>query len=164
MSRPETSTVPSTMSLAGIVVVTMLAIGAFMVVRITLFVLSGGEWYDRVAGGALLFAECFYFINCLGYSGNVFRVLTRPKGDVALPEDLPELQEYPEVAIAVASYREPLEVVENNLICFRHLTYPNKQIYLLDDTRYELKKEDAAQLESALSVWARMTLAVISSS
>ena len=147
MSRPETSKVPSTMSLAGIVVVTMLAIGAFMVVRITLFVLSGGEWYDRVAGGALLFAECFYFISCLGYFGNVFRVLTRPKGDVALPDDLPELEEYPEVAIAVASYREPLEVVENNLICFRNLTYPNKQIYLLDDTRYDLKKEDAAQLQ-----------------
>jgi len=133
--------------LAWIVVVTMLAIGAFMVVRITLFLLSEGQWYDRLASGALLFAECFYFINCLGYFGNVFRVITRPRGDVALPDDLPELEEYPEVAIAVASYREPLEVVENNLICFRNLTYPNKQIYLLDDTRYDLKKEDAAQLQ-----------------
>ena len=116
----EKSKVPSAMSLlAWIVVVTMLAIGAFMVVRITLFLLSEGQWYDRLASGALLFAECFYFINCLGYFGNVFRVITRPRGDVALPDDLPELEEYPEVAIAVASYREPLEVVENNLICFR---------------------------------------------
>jgi cellulose synthase (UDP-forming) len=135
-----------TSSLAGIVVVTMLAIGAFMVVRVALFLLSGGQRYDRVASAALLFAECFFFVSCLGYFGNVFRVLTRPRGDVALPDDLPELEEYPEIAIAVASYREPLEVVENNLICFRNLTYPNKQIYLLDDTRYDLKKEDAAQL------------------
>ena len=133
--------------LAGLVIATMLATGAFMVVRLTLFLLTEGEWYDRLAAAALLFAECFYFINCLGYFGNVCRVLTSPKGDIALPDDLPELEDYPEVAIAVASYREPLEVVENNLICFRNLTYPNKQIYLLDDTRYDLKKEDAAQLQ-----------------
>jgi cellulose synthase (UDP-forming) len=144
----ERSKVPGAMSwLAGLVIATMLATGAFMVVRITLYLLTGGRWYDRLAAAALLFAECFYFINCLGYFGNVFRVLTRPKGDVALPDDLPELEEYPEIAIAVASYKEPLEVVENNLICFRNLTYPNKQIYLLDDTRYDLKKEDAAQLQ-----------------
>jgi cellulose synthase (UDP-forming) len=133
--------------LAGLVIATMLATGAFMVVRITLFLLTEGQWYDRLASAALLFAECFYFINCLGYFGNVYRVLTRPRGDVALPDDLPELEEYPEIAIAVASYKEPLEVVENNLICFRNLTYPNKQIYLLDDTRYDLKKEDAVQLQ-----------------
>jgi cellulose synthase (UDP-forming) len=133
--------------LAGIVVGTMLATSAFMVVRITLFLLTEGEWYDRMAAAVLLFAECFYFLNCLGYFGNVFRVLTRPRGDVALPDDLPELEEYPEIAIAVASYKEPLDVVENNLICFRNLTYPNKQIYLLDDTRYDLKKEDPAKLQ-----------------
>jgi cellulose synthase (UDP-forming) len=57
------------------------------------------------------------------------------------------LKSTPKYAIAVASYREPLDVVENNLICFRNLTYPNKRIYLLDDTRYDLKKEDAAQLQ-----------------
>ena len=133
--------------LAGIVAAAMLAVSAFLVVRITLFLLTEGEWYDRLAAAVLLFAECFYFVNCLGYFGNVFRVLTRARGDVALPDDLPELEEYPEIAIAVASYREPLEVVENNLICFRNLTYPNKQIYLLDDTRYDLKKEDATQLQ-----------------
>jgi cellulose synthase (UDP-forming) len=133
--------------LAGIVIVTMLTTSAFMVVRVTLFLLTEGEWYDRLAAAVLLFAECFYFLNCLGYFGNVFRVLTRPRGDVALPEELPELEEYPEIAIAVASYREPLDVVESNLICFRNLTYPNKQIYLLDDTRYDLKKEDLAKLQ-----------------
>ena len=75
--------------LAALVIATMLATCAFMVVRITLFLLTEGQWYDRLAAAALLFAECFYFINCLGYFGNVFRVLTRPRGDVALPDDLP---------------------------------------------------------------------------
>jgi hypothetical protein len=68
--------------LAGLVIATMLATCAFMVVRITLFLLTEGQWYDRLAAAALLFAECFYFINCLGYFGNVYRVLTRPRGDV----------------------------------------------------------------------------------
>ena len=127
---------------AVLLVVTMLAVCAFMVVRITLFILSGGHWYDRLVSVALLFGESFFLVNCLGYFADVFRVFTRGRGDSALPDDLPELEEYPEIAIVVASYREPLEVVENNLICFRDLTYPNKQIYLLDDTRYELAKTE----------------------
>jgi cellulose synthase/poly-beta-1,6-N-acetylglucosamine synthase-like glycosyltransferase len=133
--------------LLAFVALAMLVTCAFMVVRITLFLLTEGLWYERLISGALLFAESFLLVNCVGYFANVWRVLVRGWEEFALPDSLPELEEYPPIAIVVASYREPLEVVESNLICFRNLTYPNKQIYLLDDTRYELAKENAAQLQ-----------------
>ena len=133
--------------LPAIVALTMVATCAFMVVRITLFLLSEGLWYERLISGALLFAESFFLVNCVGYFANVLRVFARRGEETASAHSLPELEEYPPIAIVVASYREPLEVVESNLICFRNLTYPNKHIYLLDDTRYELAKENVAELQ-----------------
>jgi cellulose synthase (UDP-forming) len=132
--------------LAASVALTMLMTCAFLLVRTTFFLVGEGFWYERLISGSLLFAETFFLVNSLGYFANVWRVLVGRKQEIALPDSLPELEEYPPIAIVVASYREPLEVIENNLICFRNLTYPNKHIYLLDDTRYELVEENAGQL------------------
>jgi cellulose synthase (UDP-forming) len=131
--------------LAASAALTMVGASAYLVVRIVLFFLSGDSWYERLIVGALLVAESFFLVNCLGYFANVWHVLT---GRIRKPpEELPELEEYPPVAIIVSSYKEPLDVVEANLICFRNLTYPDKHIYLLDDTRYELAKANAEEMQ-----------------
>jgi cellulose synthase (UDP-forming) len=127
--------------LAALVVIAVLATCFYLVVRIFLFLVSGGFWYERLISAALLFAESFFLINCLAYLGNVWRVLVGGNRK-STSEGIPELREYPPIAITVSSYKEPLEVVEANLICFRNLTYPNKHIYFLDDTRYELAPND----------------------
>jgi cellulose synthase (UDP-forming) len=124
----------------------MVSAFSYLVVRIILVLISEGFWYERLIGVALLLAESFFVINCLGYFANIWRSWTgRHRGLGS--EELPELDEYPPVAIVVSSYKEPLEVVEANLICFRNLTYPNKQIYFLDDTRYELAKDNAEAMQ-----------------
>jgi cellulose synthase (UDP-forming) len=126
---------------AALLLVTMVVAFSYLVVRIILSFTSEGFWYERLIAAALLLADSFFVINCLGYFANIRRSLAA--GDQRLrSEELPELNEYPPVAIVVASQNEPLEVVEANLICFRNLTYPNKQIYFLDDTRYELAKDN----------------------
>jgi cellulose synthase (UDP-forming) len=126
---------------AALLLVTMVVAFSYLVVRIVLSFISEGLWYERLIAAALLLADSFFVINCLGYFANIWRSGTG--GDQRLrSEELPELDDYPPVAIVVASQNEPLEVVEANLICFRNLTYPNKQIYFLDDTRYELAKND----------------------
>ena len=126
---------------AALLLVTMVVAFSYLVVRIVLSFISEGLWYERLIAAALLLADSFFVINCLGYFANIWR--SRAGGDQRLrSQELPELNEYPPVAIVVASQHEPLEVVEANLICFRNLTYPNKQIYFLDDTRYELAKND----------------------
>jgi cellulose synthase (UDP-forming) len=126
--------------LIAVVVIAMLAACTYLVIRIILFVIGEDFWYERLISAALLFAEAFFLVNCLGYFGNVWRVLIGRNRRITASEEIPELDEYPPIAIVVSSYREPLEVVEANLICFRNLTYPNKCIYFLDDTRYELAK------------------------
>jgi cellulose synthase (UDP-forming) len=133
--------------LIAVVVIAMLAACTYLVVRIILFLIGEGFWYERLISSALLLAEAFFLINCLGYFGNIWRVLIGRNRRITASEEIPELDDYPPIAIVVSSYHEPLEVVEANLICFRNLTYPNKYIYLLDDTRYELAKgnEQATQ-------------------
>jgi cellulose synthase (UDP-forming) len=126
--------------LIPLVVIAILSVCSYLVVRIVLFLVGGGFWYERLTSAALLFAEAFFLINCLGYFGNVWRVLIGRNRRVTASEQILELDEYPPVAIVVSSYHEPLDVVEANLICFRNLTYPNKYIYFLDDTRYDLAK------------------------
>ena len=129
-----------------LLLLTMLATFSYLVVRTILFLITEGFWYERLIAGALLAAEAFFIFNCLGYFANVWRSW----GGRAQPlpsEELPELEEYPPIAIVVSSYKEPLEVVEANLICFRNLTYPNKHIYFLDDTRYELAKDNAEEMQ-----------------
>jgi cellulose synthase (UDP-forming) len=124
----------------------MLAACTYLVIRIVLFLIGGGFWYERLISAALLFAESFFLINCLGYFGNVWRVLIGRNRRTTTSEEIPELDEYPPIAVVVSSYQEPLEVVEANLICFRNLTYPNKHVYFLDDTRYELAKENKQEM------------------
>jgi cellulose synthase (UDP-forming) len=139
--------------LIAVVVVAMLAACTYLVVRIILFLISEGFWYERLISAALLFAEAFFLINCLGYFGNVWRVSIGRNQRITASEEIPELDNYPPIAIVVSSYQEPLEVVEANLICFRNLTYPNKCIYFLDDTRYELaegNEQETQQYRAAI--------------
>ncbi len=116
---------------------TMLSICLYLIGRIGLFLIVDYAWYEKVLALGLLVAEIFIMIHGFGYFLNVYRVLgekKKPRLDYAHP---PELTEFPEVAIVVSSFKEPLSMVEDTLVCFYNLTYPNKRIYFLDDTRYD---------------------------
>jgi cellulose synthase (UDP-forming) len=128
--------------LNALVVIAIIVTSLYLVVRVLLFLVSSPIWYERMISAALLFAEAFFLINCLAYLGNVRRVLLGRNKAATASDTIPALDDYPPIAIVVSSYKEPLEMVEANLICFRSLTYPNKHIYFLDDTRYELANEN----------------------
>jgi len=118
---------------AGVMLVTFL----YLSVRTFIVFSAGYSPLDRFFSVLLLLAEAFVLLHGMAYFTNVLRVLRNPPPPIKPYEEI-ELSGIPPVAIVVAAYKEPLEVVEQNLICFRNLTYPNKHIYLLDDTRYEL--------------------------
>jgi cellulose synthase (UDP-forming) len=90
--------------------------------------------------GWLLLCQVFLSAHGLAYFGGILRVVAAEhsgkKAEVASPELAP-LDHYPPVMIAVCAYKEPLDVVEETMICFRNLTYPEKHLFLLDDTRYD---------------------------
>lgn len=117
----------------------MLCIVLYLLARTLLFIIADYAWQDKLFALFLLFAQFFVLTHGFGYFLNLFRVVNAKQG-AGSQELLREasLLEYPPVAIIVSSFQEPLHIIEDTLISFYNLTYPNKHIYFLDDTRYDL--------------------------
>lgn len=121
-------------------ILAFMAILTYLVVRIALFVVADNPWYEKITSFFLLIAECFILTHTVGYFLNIFYVKKAQKfGKISGKQHFPPLSEdYPPIAIVLPSYKEPLSVIHDTLICFYNLSYPNKQLYLLDDTRYDI--------------------------
>lgn len=127
------------------IALTMLSIFCYLALRTVFFFVAEEAWYEKIVACLLLFAELFVLAHGLGYFLNIFYVLRRGKQPLQLS---PELKTFPPVAIIVSSFKEPLSVIEDTLICFYNLTYPNKHLYFLDDTRYDLPSQDAETMRN----------------
>jgi len=114
----------------------------YLMVRTFLFLILDYQWYEKTVALFLLFAETFIIVHGIGYFLEIFHIVLHGKGLAQADQPPPPLKTYPPVAIIVSSYNEPLEVVEDTLISFYNLMYPNKTIYFLDDTRYDLPNQD----------------------
>lgn len=118
-------------------VCTYIAILVYLFTRIYLVIISQFSWLELFLAICLLLAESFILIHSIGYFLNVFRVMHSSDCFIPVVKE-PRLKSHPPVAIVVASYREPLDVLKDTLVCFYNLSYPNKYLYFLDDTRYDL--------------------------
>jgi len=114
----------------------------YLVIRTFLFLILDYQWHEKAVALFLLFAETFIIVHGIGYFLEIFHIVIRGKGLARADEDPSPLETYPPVAVIVSSYNEPLQVVEDTLITFYNLSYPNKHIYFLDDTRYDLPGQD----------------------
>jgi len=128
------------------VILAILAIFAYLMVRTTLFFLAPYFWYEKFFAFILLLAEGFILLHSFGYFLNLLHVIRRSGQSRPAANHVEDLREYPPVAIVVSSYHEPIEVVEDTLICFYNLTYPNKHLFFLDDTRYDMPGNETAEL------------------
>ncbi|MBF0100453.1 MAG: glycosyltransferase [Desulfobacterales bacterium] len=124
--------------MAALLLLTILIVFAYLIARTILFIIAPYLWYEKILAFALLLAELFILMHSLGYFINIFHVITHKKAPKAEQPMVIELKSYPPVAIIVSSYKEPIHVVEDTLTCFYNLTYPNKHLYFLDDTRYDV--------------------------
>jgi len=115
----------------------MLSIFLYLMARTILFMLYAQRWQEIAVGLTLLLAEAFTMLHAFGYLLNVYHGLSAPSGPRITRDTATDLESYPPVAIIVSSFKEPLDVLEDTLTCFYNLTYPNKHIYFLDDTRYD---------------------------
>lgn len=120
----------------------MLSIFLYLMARTVLFTVYARLWPEIVVGVLLLLAEGFTMLHAFGYFLNVYHGLGAGDAPRITRDSVPPLESHPPVAIVVASYKEPLDVLEDTLTCFYNLTYPNKRIYFLDDTRYDRPGED----------------------
>ena len=114
----------------------------FVYVAVRLYFWSTFDYntFTAILGFLFLCAEMFVLIHALGFLNYLKIVILNPKELVA--QNQSKLKKFPSVAFVVASYKEPLKILENTLLCLRNLSYPNKQVYLLDDTRYNLWKDE----------------------
>lgn len=132
-------------------IVAMLLAIVYLIVRTVLFMGAQASWSDKIVGGFLLLAETFMLVHGSGYFLELFHVAwhrSKVGIDVTAGTMSIQLKEYPPVAVIVSSYKEPIEVVYNTLTCFRNLTYPEKHLYFLDDTRYDLPGQDQATMQA----------------
>jgi len=139
--------------ITAIPILAIVVASLYMMMRIFLFFITDYLWYEKLLGVFLLFAEGFILIHGIGYFLEIYSVI-RHKQDLARSEHLvTSLDSYPPVAIIMSSYHEPLDVVERTITTFYNLTYPNKHIYFLDDTRYDIpwgSKEEMERYKQAI--------------
>jgi cellulose synthase (UDP-forming) len=120
----------------------------YLIVRVILFMITDHVWYEKALAFLLLMAEIFILVHGIGYFLEILSVAWT-RGEFARKElPVESLSSYPPVAIVMPSYKEPLEVVKNSLITFYNLSYPNKYIYFLDDTRYDVSWDTAENMEA----------------
>ena len=127
-------------------ILTLFAIASvcvYFIARVILFTYSDYTRIEKLFGLLLLLGETYMLVHAFGYMLNVFK-LTTWKADPKLAELDP--LDKPWVAIIVAARHEPREVLEETIITFRNVDYPNKTIYFLDDSSDQFYKDEADAL------------------
>lgn len=140
---PNNITKPKKILLLCLLGLTLFSIFLYLVMRTGFFLLAEAAWYEALVAVFLLAAEIFILVHGAGYFWNVLHVIRHGKSE-PLGEAILDI--YPPVAIIVSSFHEPLEVLEDTLVCFYNLSYPNKHLYFLDDTRYDLPNQDSKSM------------------
>ncbi|OGN61084.1 MAG: cellulose synthase [Chlamydiae bacterium RIFCSPHIGHO2_12_FULL_27_8] len=106
--------------------------------RVYLAAAAEHRWYEDVLATILLLAEAFILIHAIGYVMEIIQVIFSNKSLTEEESYLnAKLETFPSVAVLIPSYHEPIKMLEDTLICTYNLTYQNRSIFLLDDTRYD---------------------------
>lgn len=119
----------------------------YILMRIFFFFSWEVSWVSYCLALIFFSAEVFILLHGLSYIRYLDIVAYSEKEMRKTSINPPKLTSYPPVAIVVASYKEPIEVLQDTLICFHNLTYPNKHLYFLDDTRYDLSWGTPEEME-----------------
>lgn len=108
----------------------------YISIRLFFFLFTDLPFIDKFLAAVLLTGEFFGLTHSIGYLFSLLTTVKNKQQNISNKET-PPLTDFPSVAIVVPSYKEPLEVLEDTLTCLHNLSYPNKQLYLLDDTPYD---------------------------
>lgn len=118
------------------------AICIYFIARVILFTYWELTLIERFVAFLLLISEVFILIHAAGFILSVLRI-KRPKKQ---PPLLQELKSHPSVAVVVAARHEPKHILHETFTTLANLDYPNKNIYLLDDSTDEKYHKEADEL------------------
>lgn len=140
--------VPSTyLPARRVIMVAALAVAArYLFWRVTATLPSGGSPLEHILAG------CFLVIELFTYGGTLVCFLTFMRhGDRSVEADrhaaeLRRRDDLPAVDVFIPTYNEPWEVLERSVIGARGLDYPNKTVWVLDDTNRAWLRQRCAAL------------------
>ncbi|ABB23854.1 glycosyltransferase [Pelodictyon luteolum] len=130
-----------------LVVLLFIALAVYVAVRGYFLVVSDYPLVERIYGFVFFAAELFVLLHGFGYFTNVLALSIKPYRNQQAAS-----QEQPAVAILIPARHEPKEVLEQTLLACRNLGYPNKTIYILDDSSILSYKDEARELASRFNV------------
>lgn len=103
---------------------------------------------EKVLSIVFLGAEGFLLFQAVGFFFNMVRLHTEHTEYAALHD----ITEYPRVAIFIPARHEPKAVLEDTVAACYNLAYPQKEIYILDDSSQEKYKAEAAEIAGRFGV------------
>lgn len=122
-------------------IIAILFLALYFLTRIIIFSIAQYTLIERIVGILLLAAEGFITLHALSFLMSIIRLARREENKQTL-----KLIDFPSVAVVVAARHEPKEVLNKTFTTLKMLNYPNKNIYLLDDSTDEKFKKEAAEI------------------
>ena len=120
-----------------------IATAAFYLIVRTLFVaFSAYTPTERALGVVFFLCEMFVMLHGISYFYGLYR-LSRNKDLPPLPQDT---STSPAVAILIPARHEPKDILENTVANAGYMSWPNKTIYLLDDSSIQEYKDQAQEI------------------
>ena len=131
-------------------IIAMLAMASYFTTRVVLLARARYGGLEVAVSIALIAAEMFVLIHAFGYVLSVVRALLgQPRIQAAV---LKNPEDFPHVDILVPARHEPRAILERTLTALAGLHYPNKTIWLLDDSSESRHIDEAAELAEAFGV------------
>ncbi|MDD5255227.1 MAG: glycosyltransferase [Candidatus Omnitrophica bacterium] len=128
---------------AALIVLLFISISCYFVSRAVFIAYAEYGPLEKTLAVIFFIAEAFVMLHAFGYFGEILRT-NQSRRRIITPQPL---EEYPRVAILIPARHEPQTVLLETLTGCYNLDYPNKRIYLLDDSSleaYSREAEDAA--------------------
>ncbi len=113
-------------------------LATYLVFRTSTLFYEGYGPMDRIFSVVLLIAEVFLFLQILAYAMNVIKSTRRYK---VVETRVFESYADPLVSCLICTYNEPKEVVEETVLGVINLDYPNKEVFIVDDSQGKFRKQ-----------------------
>ncbi len=127
----------------SVFVLIVILVAAYFVLRAVFTMYAEFDYPEKILVYMLLLSEFFIILHGLGFTHSVYRVGRAPE---IKDEKFSEPDSYPPVAVLVPARHEPRQVLEVTFSCLYALDYPEKNLYLLDDSSEQKFKDDAREV------------------
>lgn len=122
---------------------TVITLSLYIIFRGMAFLDPGYNWLDRLFAVILLGSESFLFVHTIGYMVSIIKASKR-YGTVK--DSFFVSVTHPAIAVVVATFNEDPDILEETLSSMSNLDYPNKKLYLLDDSTNEAIRQRIEEL------------------